>query len=95
MPNLRTASLALLLSAACLAGTAGAAETLPGGDKDPLRAVLLESKERNRGVTVHANGANIGMVVTGMDEHYVTGRSQTTSRIVIRLDRIDGVSAMF
>ncbi len=35
------------------------------------------------------------MVVTGLDDQYVTGRSQTTSRIVVRVDRIDGVSAMF
>jgi hypothetical protein len=81
----------LLLSALFAAGVQ-AAEPLPA---DPLRAVLLESKEKNRGVTVHVNGSNIGMVVTGVDDQYVTGRSQTTSRIVIRVDRIDGVSAMF
>lgn len=62
---------------------------------DPLRAVLLESKEKNRGVTLHVKGASIGMVVTGVDDQYVTGRSQTTSRIVVRMERIDGVSAMF
>ncbi len=82
---------ALLLSALFAAG-AQAADPAPA---DPLRAVLLESKEKNRGVTLHVKGNNIGMVVTGVDEQYVTGRSQTTSRIVIRVDRIDGVSAMF
>ncbi len=82
---------ALLLSALFAAG-AQAADPAPA---DLLRAVLLESKEKNRGVTLHVKGNNIGMVVTGVDEHYVTGRSQTTSRIVIRLERIDGVSAMF
>lgn len=35
------------------------------------------------------------LVVTALDDHYVSGRGQTTSRIVIRVDRIDGVSAMF
>ncbi|MBK6744774.1 MAG: hypothetical protein IPG66_18205 [Hydrogenophilales bacterium] len=83
---------ALLLSYA-LSCAAYAADPMPAAD--PLRAVLLESKEKNRGVTLHVKGNNIGMVVTGVDEHYVTGRSQTTSRIVIRLERIDGVSAMF
>ena len=82
---------AMLLSALCAAG-AQAADPAPA---DPLSAVLLESKEKNRGVTLHVKGNNIGMVVTGVDEQYVTGRSQTTSRIVIRVDRIDGVSAMF
>lgn len=82
---------ALLLSALFAAGVQ-AADPTPA---DPLRAVLLESKEKNRGVTLHVKGGNIGMVVTGVDDQYVTGRSQTTSRIVVRMDRIDGVSAMF
>lgn len=81
----------LLLSALFAAG-AQAADPAPA---DPLRAVLMESKEKNRGVTLHVKGGNIGMVVTGVDDQYVTGRSQTTSRIVVRMDRIDGVSAMF
>jgi len=72
-----------------------AAETTSAAEKDPLRATLLESKEKNRGVTIHANGASIGCIVVSVDEHYVIGRSQTASRIVVRLDRIDGVSAMF
>lgn len=81
----------LLLSALFAAGVQ-AADPAPA---DPLRAVLMESKEKNRGVTLHVKGGNIGMVVTGVDDQYVTGRSQTTSRIVVRMDRIDGVSAMF
>jgi len=82
---------ALLLSM-MFAAAVQAADPAPA---DPLRAVLLESKEKNRGVTLHVKGGNIGMVVTGVDDQYVTGRSQTTSRIVVRIDRIDGVSAMF
>ena len=70
-----------------------AADSVPSAD--PLRDVLLQSKEKNRGVTVHVNGNSVGMVVTGMDDRYVIGRSQTSNRILIRLDRIDGVSAMF
>lgn len=72
-----------------------AAETSSAAEKDPIRATLLESKEKNRGVTIHANGANIGCIVVSLDDHYVIGRSQTASRIVVRLDRIDGISAMF
>jgi hypothetical protein len=62
---------------------------------DALRAVLLESKEKARGVTLHVQGQGIGMVVTAIEDGYVIGRSQTTSRIVVRLERIDGVSALF
>jgi imidazolonepropionase-like amidohydrolase len=86
---------ALLLTSVVAAGTASAADQTSATEKDPLKATLLESKEKNRGVTIHANGASIGCVVTAVDEHYVIGRSNQASRIVIRLDRIDGVSAMF
>lgn len=78
-----------LLLASLLAAPALAA------DPDPLRAVLLESKEKNRGVSVYVDGNSIGMVVTAIEGDYVIGRSQTTSRIVIRLDRIDAAAAMF
>ena len=82
----------LLLS--CLLSTAAlAADPVPLSD--PLRAVLQESKDKNRGVSLHVNGNSIGMVVTAYDEQYVIGRSQTASRIIIRLYRVDGVSAMF
>lgn len=89
----RLMMLPLLLSLTA-GGPAGAADP-SSAEKDPLRATLLESKEKNRGVTIHANGASIGCVVVSVDEHYVVGRSQTASRVVVRLDRIDGVSAMF
>lgn len=85
----------VLLLSCLLSATACAAEPVFSPSQDPLRGVLLESKEKSRGVTIHANGNNIGMVVTAMDEHYVIGRSQLSSRIVLRLDRIDGVSTMF
>lgn len=83
------------LFAALLASSAAVLADPPQKVDDPLRALLLESKEKNRGVNIFANGASIGCVVTELDEHYVFGRSQTTSKIIIRLDRIDGVSAMF
>ena len=95
MPNFQRCIPALLITLVLAASAASAADPVAMGEKDPLRAVLLESKEKNRGVSLHVNGSNIGMVVTAVDEQYVTGRSQSTSRIVIRLDRIDGVSAMF
>lgn len=76
-------------------GSAGAAAPKSASEHDPLYATLIASKEKNRGVTIHANGASIAMVVATLDEHYVIGRNQQTSRIVIRLDRIDGVSAAF
>lgn len=88
---------ALVASFIVASTTAGAAspDAPTASDKDPLRATLMESREKNRGVTVHAAGASIAMVVTAIDGAYVIGRSQAASRIVVRLDRIDGVSAAF
>ena len=82
-----------LLLSALLAGPALAADS--SSEKDPIRAVLLESKEKNRGVAIHANGTTVNAIVVSVDEHHVIARSQQSSRIVIRLDRIDGVSAFF
>jgi hypothetical protein len=97
--RLRRGARHLLLVCAIAVGAAGAA---PGAfaqtaasEKDALRATLLESKEKSKGVTLHAKGANIAMVVTAIDERYVTGRNQQSSRIVVRIDQIDGVSAAF
>nr|WP_295771542.1 hypothetical protein [Rhodoferax sp.] len=85
----------LLLSSIVAAGTAGAAEPAAANEKDPVRATLLESKEKAKGVSIMASGATIAMVVTAMDERHVIGRNQQASRIVVRLDRIDAVSVAF
>lgn len=76
-------------------GSAGANEVSATGEADPLRAVLAESKDKNRGVTVYTHGAAIALVVTALEERYVMGRSQQATRIVIRMDQIDGVAAVF
>ena len=73
----------------------GAFAQTAAAEKDALRATLIESKEKNKGVTPYPKGASIAMVVTAIDERYVTGRSQQASRIVVRIDQIDGVSAAF
>jgi len=86
-------TLAAFLLAAPLAMPLSAAD--PPKANDALRAVLLESKDKNRGIAIHTNGVTINAVVTDVDDHYVIGKSQQSSRIVIRIDRIDGVSAFF
>ncbi|MFZ6659002.1 hypothetical protein [Undibacterium sp. TJN19] len=85
----------LLITSIVATGSAGAADSTSASEKDPLRATLLESKEKNKGITIHTSGNNVAMVVTALEEKYVIGRSQQASRIIIRLDRIDGVSAAF
>lgn len=95
MPKLSRWLMVICVASVVAAGAVGAAGQTSAGEKDPLRATLLESKEKNRGVTIHANGANIGCVVVSVDDKYVIGRSNQASRVVIRLDRVDAVTAMF
>jgi len=99
MISFRRLAAVLLMSAvlavpAYMAGSAPAAAQT-AQEPDPLRAVLLESKDKNRGVAIHANGTTINAVVVAVDDRYLIAKSQQSSRIVIRIDRIDGVSAFF
>ena len=92
MPMSRT--LAALLAALSFALPLHAqAQGASGADE--LRSVLLESKEKNRGIAIYTNGVTVNAVVVSVDDKYVVAKSQQSSKIVIRLDRIDGVSAFF
>jgi hypothetical protein len=85
----------LMVAALSLVLCFGAAGTLSAQENDPLHATLLESRDKGRGVTLLVHGNVISLIVTAIEEPYVIGRSQQASRIVVRLDRIDGVSAAF
>jgi hypothetical protein len=65
------------------------------GDGDAMRALLAESKDKGRGVSIYANGATIQAVVVAMEDRYVIAKNRESGRIVIRLDRIDGVASQF
>jgi hypothetical protein len=91
MPMSRT--LAALLAAVSFALPLQA--VAQGGGGDELRSALLESKEKNRGIAIYTNGVTVNAVVVAVDDKYVVAKSQPSSKIVIRLDRIDGVSAFF
>lgn len=84
---------AILVAVSLAMPLCAAAQT--GGAGDELRSVLLESKEKNRGIAIYTNGVTVNAVVVSVDDKYVVARSQQSSKIVIRLDRIDGVSAFF
>ena len=79
---------------------AAAADPVPdaadgAADQDGLRSVLQASKDNNRGVAIYTNGTTINAVVVSVDDRHVVGKNQQSSRIVIRLDRIDGVATQF
>lgn len=82
-----------------LAAGARAADAPPppkaGGDADALRSLLAESKDKNRGVSIYTNGATIQAVVVAVEDRYVIAKNRESGRIVIRLDRIDGVASQF
>lgn len=90
---LRQCLLAAVLAACCLAAPAFA--QAPAATANPLRAVLQESQDKGRGVTVYIKGNSFSMIVSSVDDTWVVGRSNTSSRIVVRLDRIDGAIAGF
>lgn len=84
------------LATAIVAQTpAHSAESISTTESDALRATLAESREKGKGVTIYSNGSSISMVVTALDERYAIGRSLQSTRIVVRLDRIDGISTAF
>lgn len=65
------------------------------GPDQPLRAVLEESKEKGRGVTLYVNGATISVVVVAIEDGYVIARNRESGRIVVRLERIDAAAGAF
>lgn len=89
-------SLTTRMVVGCLAaGLSFAPASRAADDRGPLVALLADSQAKGRGVTVHAAGAAIAMVVTSVEACCVVGRNAQSSRIVVRLDRIDAVVAGF
>ncbi|KQW52216.1 MULTISPECIES: hypothetical protein [unclassified Roseateles] len=89
-------SLTTRIAVCCLAaGLSFSPASHAADDSGPLKALLAESLAKGRGVTVHAAGAAISMVVTSVEGCCVVGRNAQSSRIVVRLDRIDAVVASF
>jgi hypothetical protein len=92
MVNLSRLFPLFLASSIIAVGSAAATEATAPTEKDALRAVLAESKDKNRGVSIYTCGASIALVVTAMDDLYVIGCSQQATRIVVCIDHIDGVA---
>ncbi len=60
---------------------------------DPMMSVLKASMEGKKGVTLHVRGQSIAMIVTSINDNYVEGRNQQSSRIVVRMASIDAAIA--
>lgn len=59
---------------------------------DTIRELLALSQKEQKGVQVYVNGQSIGLVVTKMEGDFVEGKNRESSRIVVRVDRIDAVT---
>ena len=86
--------LAAILAAVSFSMPMHAVAQSPSGS-DELRSVLLEIMNETGSIEIYTNGVTVNAVVVSVDDKYVVAKSQQSSRIVIRLDRIDGVSAFF
>lgn len=75
------------LAAAIAAGVA-----VDGKDLPVLRSLLEASKTEKKGVTLWVKGQTIGGQVTNLDADYVELRSREFSRIVVKIESIDGAA---
>ena len=88
--GLHTARQALAaLALALCAAVAHAADAAHG-----IEQALASAQQDKRGVTLYLNGQTIGGAVTRIEPgQWVELRNQQASRIIVRLDRIDGIAA--
>ncbi|MCX6603407.1 MAG: hypothetical protein NTV52_07425 [Acidobacteria bacterium] len=85
-----TRRLSLVSLAAGLTASLSSAQPNPSGDW--ILNLLRASMEAKKGVTLHIKGQTVAMLVTAIGDHFVEGRSQQSSKIVVRLDSIDAVA---
>ena len=79
------ATLAIVLAA----GAAHAADAAHG-----IEQALTAALQDKRGITVYVAGQAIGGAVTRVEPgQWVELKNQTSSKIIVRLDRIDGIAA--
>ena len=79
---------AVVTSLAFLGMTASAADATSG-----IEEALAAAQQAKRGITLYVNGQTVvGAVVRVVPDTLVEMRSQEFGRIIVRLDRIDGVA---
>ncbi|RZI95409.1 MAG: hypothetical protein EOP39_29670 [Rubrivivax sp.] len=89
-PSFPRRALAVLACALILAsGTVHAADALQG-----IEQALAAALQEKRGITLYVNGQTISGAVTRIEAgQWVELRNQQHGRILVRLDRIDGIAA--
>lgn len=83
----RHALFALVLAVA--AGAAAAADAVKG-----IEQALVAAQQDKRGITLYVSGQTIAGAVTKVEPgQWVEMKNQTSGKIVVRIDRIDGIAA--
>jgi hypothetical protein len=75
-----------------LATAIAAGVAIDGKDLPVLKSLLEASKNEKKGVTLWVKGQAIGGQVTNIDGDFVEMRSREYSRIVVKIDAIDGAA---
>jgi len=80
----------LIIAMACAqAGPAMAADALHG-----IEQALNAAQQDKRGITIYVSGQAIGGAVTRVEPgQWVELKNQTSSKIIVRIDRIDAIAA--
>ena len=74
--------------------TLGAGASFGADAQHAIEQALAAAQQDKRGITLYVNGQTVGGAVTRIEPGlWVELRNQQASRIVVRLDRIDGVAA--
>ena len=85
----RRALAALALAAALTSGVAHATDALQG-----IEQAIAAALQDKRGITLFVNGQTIAGAVTRIEPgQWVELRNQQYGRMIVRLDRIDGIAA--
>lgn len=82
-------SVVLACALTVASGAAQAAEAIQG-----IEQALATALQDKRGITLYVNGQTIAGAVTRIEPgQWVELRNQQYGRIIVRLDRIDGIAA--
>lgn len=85
----RRALAALVVACAFTSGLVHAADAVQG-----IEQALTAALQDKRGITLYVNGQTIAGAVTRIEPgQWVEMRNQQYGRIIVRLDRIDGIAA--
>ena len=90
LPTRRFARPALVALALALAAAGvAAADAIKG-----IEQALVAAQQDKRGITLYVAGQTIAGAVTRVEPgQWVEMKNQTSGRIVVRIDRIDGIAA--